>query len=553
MKIQHRILHPFVAMVCVILFSYVTLRAENGKVFFNPDTTRVSPTDTFQVKIEVDNNVKVIHCHLVSVQFDSTLVRLTDVVQGPLLQSHGTTSFHWNYMEGSYDIANCLMGHGIYADGPGVLATMRFSGMGRAGTTSLIFTYVNFEDTLLHDMIVNHRDGAVILSGDEAPSVQVTSPPSGGTYNYLPTLTIHFTDDRGLNRGYYQIDSCTGLWTQLWSSNSASLDTSINWAMPSISQGSHNIYFKVTDDAGHTNVDSCTHSWTFTYDIGRPAVSVTSPASGGIYDSLPVLSIHFTDNLGLNRGYYQIDGCTGGAWMQLWSYNSASSDTTISWTVPSVSQGLHTIYFKAADDAGNINSDTCTHTWNFTYNKSVPAIPLLLTPADSAVTCHLSPTFTWKRSTLVLKGSSESIYESENSSSEIPAITYTLQYSLDPTFTVATTVENIAETLYTVPDTVALTDSTYYWRVEAVDMGTHSGYQAHPFKFKAFKAGDANRDHKITVGDVVYLVNYLFKGGPAPSPSEAGNVNGDTKLTVSDVVYLVNYLFKGGPRPQCRG
>jgi hypothetical protein len=65
------------------------------------------------------------------------------------------------------------------------------------------------------------------------------------------------------------------------------------------------------------------------------------------------------------------------------------------------------------------------------------------------------------------------------------------------------------------------------------------------------KCGDANGDGKITVSDVVYLVNYLFKGGPIPKPYEAGEANCDGKVTVSDVVYLVNYLFKGGPVPVC--
>jgi plastocyanin len=63
------------------------------------------------------------------------------------------------------------------------------------------------------------------------------------------------------------------------------------------------------------------------------------------------------------------------------------------------------------------------------------------------------------------------------------------------------------------------------------------------------KRGDANGDGKITVSDVVYLVNYLFKGGPAPNPFLTGDANCDTKVTISDVVYLVNYLFKGGPPP----
>jgi len=61
--------------------------------------------------------------------------------------------------------------------------------------------------------------------------------------------------------------------------------------------------------------------------------------------------------------------------------------------------------------------------------------------------------------------------------------------------------------------------------------------------------GDANGDCKVMVSDVIYLVNYLFKGGPASNPVEAGDANCDDEVTVSDVVYLINYLFKGGPPP----
>ena len=65
------------------------------------------------------------------------------------------------------------------------------------------------------------------------------------------------------------------------------------------------------------------------------------------------------------------------------------------------------------------------------------------------------------------------------------------------------------------------------------------------------QCGDANGDGKVTVSDVVYLINYLFKGGPPPIPYEAGEANCDARVTVSDVVYLINYLFKGGPPPIC--
>jgi hypothetical protein len=60
--------------------------------------------------------------------------------------------------------------------------------------------------------------------------------------------------------------------------------------------------------------------------------------------------------------------------------------------------------------------------------------------------------------------------------------------------------------------------------------------------------GNANFDNKVSVSDAVYLINYLFKGGPEPWLAYS-DANGDAKISVSDVVYLINYLFKGGSAP----
>jgi hypothetical protein len=61
--------------------------------------------------------------------------------------------------------------------------------------------------------------------------------------------------------------------------------------------------------------------------------------------------------------------------------------------------------------------------------------------------------------------------------------------------------------------------------------------------------GDPNSDGKKSISDVIFLINYLFKGGTAPEPLFLGDVNCDGNVTVSDVVYLINYLFKGGDAP----
>ncbi|MCK4223592.1 MAG: T9SS type A sorting domain-containing protein [candidate division Zixibacteria bacterium] len=70
-------------------------------------------------------------------------------------------------------------------------------------------------------------------------------------------------------------------------------------------------------------------------------------------------------------------------------------------------------------------------------------------------------------------------------------------------------------------------------------------YTAEP----AFIWGDANGDGVIDLGDVVFLINYLFKFGVAPCPIQAGDANCDGTVDLGDVVYLINYLFKGGPPP----
>ena len=65
-----------------------------------------------------------------------------------------------------------------------------------------------------------------------------------------------------------------------------------------------------------------------------------------------------------------------------------------------------------------------------------------------------------------------------------------------------------------------------------------------------YSRGDLNQDDQVNIIDLVYLLNYLFKHGPAPVPYLAlGDVDGDADIDLSDILYLVNYLFKGGQKP----
>jgi hypothetical protein len=61
--------------------------------------------------------------------------------------------------------------------------------------------------------------------------------------------------------------------------------------------------------------------------------------------------------------------------------------------------------------------------------------------------------------------------------------------------------------------------------------------------------GNANNAGDITIQDLTYLVNYLFRKGSAPICIDEANVNGVGAITVSDLTYLVQYLFNQGPTP----
>ena len=62
--------------------------------------------------------------------------------------------------------------------------------------------------------------------------------------------------------------------------------------------------------------------------------------------------------------------------------------------------------------------------------------------------------------------------------------------------------------------------------------------------------GDVTKDGKVLLTDIVYLINYIYHGGPPPSPLlSLGDANCSGMVNQTDVVYLNNYVFKGGPPP----
>jgi len=98
---------------------------------------------------------------------------------------------------------------------------------------------------------------------------------------------------------------------------------------------------------------------------------------------------------------------------------------------------------------------------------------------------------------------------------------------------------------------VDIPSGAYYLRAVAKDLSGIPDPNPPTIRVSVYIGGDANGDGVVSSTDVLYLINYLFKGGSPPRPWEAGDVNGDEVINSADVVYLINYLFKGGPPPGC--
>jgi hypothetical protein len=54
---------------------------------------------------------------------------------------------------------------------------------------------------------------------------------------------------------------------------------------------------------------------------------------------------------------------------------------------------------------------------------------------------------------------------------------------------------------------------------------------------------------EVDIDDVVFLIVYIFAGGPAPDPVVTGDADCSGAADIDDVVYLISYIFSAGNAP----
>jgi hypothetical protein len=116
------------------------------------------------------------------------------------------------------------------------------------------------------------------------------------------------------------------------------------------------------------------------------------------------------------------------------------------------------------------------------------------------------------------------------------------------------------------PKSYFAVDVQYYWRVKAFRVDPNLPDDSTDYSSGVFTVGggccmppirgniDYDAKDNIDISDLVYLVDYMFNGGPAPPCWSECNVDAvgpdeATGIDISDLVYLVDYMFTGGPAP----
>ncbi len=72
------------------------------------------------------------------------------------------------------------------------------------------------------------------------------------------------------------------------------------------------------------------------------------------------------------------------------------------------------------------------------------------------------------------------------------------------------------------------------------------------YSMQMFLCGDADGGGAVAISDAVFVINFIFGGGPAPSPEALADADCSGTVSIGDAVYIIQFIFGGGPAP-CAG
>jgi len=184
--------------------------------------------------------------------------------------------------------------------------------------------------------------GPAAAADNRAPKVDVTAPTAGATVSGTVRLAATASDRSGVAQVEWYVDGA-----RVASDSAAPWEAS--WSSTSVANGQHTIVAKARDGAGNWGASSAVSvqvaNGATPSDTTPPTVWVTSPAAGATVSGTVTLAADASDAVGVTQAKWYVDGVEV-AW-------DGAAPWQASWSSTTVASGLHTIFAKAADAAGN--------------------------------------------------------------------------------------------------------------------------------------------------------------------------------------------------------
>ncbi len=287
-------------------------------------------------------------------------------------------------------------------------------------------------------------------------------------------------------------------------------------------------------------MDLIMNFFSITVPTGFPEVvdlSVGPGSSSNLIDHTPDISWGYYDEGAADQSDYQIQVGSDNDWSvaEMWDYTAGfGSETSVEYAGIALEDG-QTCFYRV-----RVHNGLQWSNWmagDFHLNKP-PGVPTGLSPTGM-LGIFSGP--------LVLEGNNSFDYDGGE-------MTYDFQLFADEQL-INLVAEELGVEAGTDKTSVEIAVSiiegqNYYWRMNCFDSYEYGAWSDPvTFKMGGFEPGDANGDGTANVGDAVFLINFVFKSGPAPDPLSAGDANADCQTNVGDAVYLINFVFKSGPPP----
>jgi serine protease AprX len=205
---------------------------------------------------------------------------------------------------------------------------------------------------------------------DAPPSVTLVAPQDGATVSGSVTVVAEPVDDLGVDRVEFSVDG-----TLVGADGDGSDGWSVAWDSTVVGDGVSEVSAVAVDSAGQVSAPDAVSVVVDNVDLA-PTVALVAPADGATVAGVVTLAADATDDRGVDRVEFSVDGTLVGA------DGDGSDGWSVAWDSTVVGDGVSEVSAVAVDSAGQVSAPDAVSV--VVDNVDLAPTVALVAPADGA-------------------------------------------------------------------------------------------------------------------------------------------------------------------------